>query len=104
MHWMALGLVVCVALILWRVEVALGTLVLPYLDRRVERVAQEAALVETLRAAAPVGQPVPHDLDVIANRETEAWARDAVRAVLLDEYAEVLDWDVVRDRHFGGKA
>jgi hypothetical protein len=95
--WMALALVLSVWAVVWRTEVLLRLFVPDLLAQR----AQLIALSEQAVTAAPEREPLPPDLEAIADRETEPWAREQVRAAILDDYAERQDWDEVRAAYFG---
>ena len=97
--WHALALALCVLVIVWRTEVLIRAFLPEWLAIRAKRVEAEAALV----AAKPEREPLPPDLEAIADRETEAWAREQVRAAIQDEYEQHRDWDRVRSAYFGAE-
>ena len=45
---------------------------------------------------------VPPDLLAAVNQESEAWARDQLRASIQEAYEELGDWQKVRVRFGGG--
>ena len=52
-------------------------------------------------AKSPAPEPMPVDLVLWTNKESEAWARDNNRATLLEAYEETRDWNAVRQRVLG---
>lgn len=100
MAWLALALVAVVALVLWHVEEVLA----PLADRALTAWERRVALAEQTAAPPPKREPLPPDLEAIAARETEAWAREQVRSAFQDEYEQTQDWDTVRSRTLGADA
>lgn len=59
-------------------------------------------VLETKAPAKPAApEPMPVDLVLFSNKESEAWARDAARAAILEAYEETRDWNAVRQRVLG---
>ena len=54
------------------------------------------------RPKALAGDPMPADLLRAVNQESEAWARDQLRASIQEAYEELGDWQKVRVRFGGG--
>lgn len=96
-----LAVVACVALITWRVEVTVNRYLPTYLAHVTSTEARTVALAEAATQPTPPKVPLPGDLEAIANRETEGWAREQVRAAIQDDYEAHQDWDKVRSHYFG---
>lgn len=97
---LAVALVVIVALVVWRVEVLIRAFLPDVLAQR----AQAIALDASVRQSSPQRVPLPPDLAALASRETEPWAQEQLRALILDEYEESQDWDRVRANFLGATA
>jgi hypothetical protein len=83
----ALALFASVAVIVWRLERTVRDLLPLWL-----------ASHTPATPLPPKSEPIPNDLDELALRESEPWAREQMRASLRDSYTEHGDWDAVRSR------
>lgn len=92
--WSALALVTIAALGLWRAEVLVRAFLPRWFDLQTER-------LRTPPATGSQREPLPPDLEAIALQETEPWAREQVRAALMDVYEQTQDWDAVREQYHG---
>lgn len=99
MLWLALALVACTALVLWRAE----RVVLAYFAHAEARDQRRVALDEARTKAPDRKAPMPPELAAIAEQEREPWAREQVRAAIQDQYEEYGDWDAVRNSLFGAR-
>lgn len=103
MQWVALVLVAvaCVPVplcfIAWRAE----RMARDYMERRLTLDEKRLAGEQSVTASPDARPPLPADLAAIADRESEPWARDQVRAVIQDEYESRGDWDDVRNAFLG---
>lgn len=99
--WIALALIACVALVVWRLEGVVHAYLPSYLAHVTATQARVVAVQEAAAATRPPKEPLPGDLEAIANRETESWAREQVRAAIQDDFEAHQDWDKVRSHYFG---
>lgn len=95
--WIALSLCLVALATVWRVEVLLRLFVPRWFDVREAAAAREHAI----RTTPSDRNPLPPDLEAVAARETEGWAREQVRAALQDAYESANDWDTVRAAYLG---
>lgn len=91
--WLGLFGFASLALIVWRAEKVVGVV----LAQRASDLALKAEVVKP-PAQKP---PLPPDLELIAQDETEPWAREQVRAAIQDLYEVRGDWDAVRNAYLG---
>lgn len=65
---------------------------------RVERLAERVLDVrhKSTQALDPKPQAIPDDLEAFALMESELHAQNAVRAVILERYKDLQDWNLVR--------
>lgn len=98
---LALALVACVGVIVWRLEGVVHRYLPTYLAHVTATQSRTVALQEAATMPTPPKAPLPGDLEAIANRETEPWAREQVRAAIQDDYDAHQDWDKVRSHYFG---
>lgn len=91
--WTALALFASVAVVVWRGEAVARAFLPQWFALQSERLAG--------RATGSQREPLPPDLEAIALQETEPWAREQVRAALMDAYEQAQDWDRVRDQYHG---
>ena len=63
-----------------------------------ERVLQTLTAWRATPVLPPVKRdPMPSDLVLLAQRESEPWAREQTLAALSDQYDRLQDWDRVRE-------
>jgi hypothetical protein len=98
---LALALLACVVVVVWRLEAAVDRYLPTYLAHVTSTQARTVALAEAATKPSPPKPPLPGDLEAIANRETEGWAREQVRAAIQDDFEAHQDWDKVRAHYFG---
>lgn len=95
--WMALAVFGAVAVCVWRAEALVRVFLPQWFALQAERAQADAALAKT----GSEREPLPADLEGIVLQETEPWAREQVRAALMDVYEQTQDWDRVRNQYYG---
>lgn len=98
MFWLALALFGSVVVLVLRAE----KVALEVMERMQTVQVRRLELEEKLKSTPPRKEPLPPDLESIAERETEPWAREQVRAAIQDDYEAHGDWDEVRKLYFSG--
>ena len=97
--WLALALVLSAALAVWRCELLVRAFLPDWIALKREMIAQDTAI----RSSGPQREAIPADLEAIALQETEGWAREQVRAAIMDAYEATQDWDSVRTQYYGAR-
>ena len=87
-------MVASVAVVVWRVERTTLAIAARFLAVREKSVDAEVAV----KGPGKQTPPIPQDLQMFAHRESESWAIEATEAALRDAYAEMGDWDKVRNQ------